>query len=586
MDPNELMAQAERAYRNRAWNEARQCLLRAQQLVGGHAAILHLLALVEKEAGRLEEAAQAFQRASTLAPGDGNIANNYANFLLNRGDDEAALTHFARAVHAAPNNYAARINRAMLLRKIGRLEAALEDIELVLAHEPQNIRALSAKGGVLHAMGRVAEAARAFETVLAIDPTRPIAIRGRARTALEQGEPSAVSFYEQALKDTPGDRELILGLAQALDAAGDRNGEHLLGNVLGEDPTWLDGLEVLARMRHEAGQPDFARCHEAALRQAPGDEAINLSYWEVLRGADQAEYALHAIEKAKLHLPSSPATLLAEAVIASEAGDRARALKALAPIETMPEAALTSARLALQAGQPDRAAGRLEAAVAFDRGDTGAWAHLGLAWRLLGDARFDWLCMQDGLVSYYDLPFSPAQIKRLAALLRDLHRTQSHPIGQSLRGGTQTRGRLFWRKEPELQELSRAIDDALQSYQRKLPCADENHPLLRHRESSWRFGGSWSVRLTNGGFHVSHIHPQGVVSSAFYVSLPDDAGMDDQAGWLELGRPPAALKIALEPLIAVQPKPSRLGLFPSYFFHGTRPFERGERLTVAFDVEA
>jgi len=145
---------------------------------------------------------------------------------------------------------------------------------------------------------------------------------------------------------------------------------------------------------------------------------------------------------------------------------------------------------------------------------------------------------------------------------------------------------LFWRKEPELQELSRAINDALRRYQRKLPCADVNHPLLRHREASWRLGGSWSVRLTTGGFHVSHIHPQGIVSSAFYVSLPDDSGMDDQAGWLELGRPPAALKIGLEPLSAIHPKPSRLALFPSYFFHGTRPFERGERLTVAFDIEA
>lgn len=28
----------------------------------------------------------------------------------------------------------------------------------------------------------------------------------------------------------------------------------------------------------------------------------------------------------------------------------------------------------------------------------------------------------------------------------------------------------------------------------------------------------------------------------------------------------------------------RLVLFPSYMFHGTRPFGKGERLTVAFDV--
>jgi hypothetical protein len=29
-----------------------------------------------------------------------------------------------------------------------------------------------------------------------------------------------------------------------------------------------------------------------------------------------------------------------------------------------------------------------------------------------------------------------------------------------------------------------------------------------------------------------------------------------------------------------------VALFPSYMYHGTRPFSAGERLTVAFDVVA
>ena len=35
----------------------------------------------------------------------------------------------------------------------------------------------------------------------------------------------------------------------------------------------------------------------------------------------------------------------------------------------------------------------------------------------------------------------------------------------------------------------------------------------------------------------------------------------------------------------VEPKPGMLALFPSYFWHGTVPFEDGgRRLTAAFDV--
>ena len=56
------------------------------------------------------------------------------------------------------------------------------------------------------------------------------------------------------------------------------------------------------------------------------------------------------------------------------------------------------------------------------------------------------------------------------------------------------------------------------------------------------------------------------------------------SGWLEIGRPPPQFGLDLAPLATIEPKPGRLFLFPSYIFHGTRPFAGGERLTVAFDL--
>jgi hypothetical protein len=53
---------------------------------------------------------------------------------------------------------------------------------------------------------------------------------------------------------------------------------------------------------------------------------------------------------------------------------------------------------------------------------------------------------------------------------------------------------------------------------------------------------------------------------------------------LTLGEPQAELELDLEPHRLVEPQPGRLVLFPSTMWHGTRPFEAGERLTVAFDV--
>ena len=77
-----------------------------------------------------------------------------------------------------------------------------------------------------------------------------------------------------------------------------------------------------------------------------------------------------------------------------------------------------------------------------------------------------------------------------------------------------------------------------------------------------------------------------MLSSACYISLPGTtaAFRERREGWLELGRPPSELGLALEPLAVIRPEPGLLALFPSYLFHGTRPFADGERLTVAFDA--
>ena len=84
---------------------------------------------------------------------------------------------------------------------------------------------------------------------------------------------------------------------------------------------------------------------------------------------------------------------------------------------------------------------------------------------------------------------------------------------------------------------------------------------------------------------MNHVHPQGWISSALYVSLPPRlAGEAEDAGWFTLGQPQEQLGTGLEPWRKIEPKPGRLVLFPSWMWHGTVPFTQGERLTVAFDV--
>ena len=112
------------------------------------------------------------------------------------------------------------------------------------------------------------------------------------------------------------------------------------------------------------------------------------------------------------------------------------------------------------------------------------------------------------------------------------------------------------------------------------------HPLFGRRSTGYRLSGCWTVRLTGeGGKHVDHVHPQGWISSAYYAAVPPQLASDEQrGGWLSFGQPPYPIP-GMGPLGWVAPKVGKLALFPSYQWHGVKPFAgEGERISIAFDV--
>ena len=75
------------------------------------------------------------------------------------------------------------------------------------------------------------------------------------------------------------------------------------------------------------------------------------------------------------------------------------------------------------------------------------------------------------------------------------------------------------------------------------------------------------------------------MSSALYLALPERTSSERvDSGWFKLGEPDEKLCLDVQPWRKVEPKVGRLVLFPSWMWHGTVPFEEGERLTIAFDV--
>ncbi len=189
----------------------------------------------------------------------------------------------------------------------------------------------------------------------------------------------------------------------------------------------------------------------------------------------------------------------------------------------------------------------------------------------------------DQFVSHYDI-FESEEISELIALKNfttDLHKYSEEPINQSLRSGTQTSEDLRFMKAPVMNDFFKRVDKAISDYMSKIGHSKQ-HPLLVRNQSKHRFAGVWSVRLSGTGHHVNHVHPEGWISGAFYLEVPENTPVE-KAGWLKLGEP--SFDIGLGPEAYVEPKPGRLALFPSYMWHGTIPIsEKDTRTTISFDV--
>jgi tetratricopeptide (TPR) repeat protein len=587
-DAHQLFRKAEQSYLAGRLDAARSDLLRFEQQAGEQVAALHLLGLVEKKSGNLASARLAFERAVAIGPVDAPLASNFANLLSQVGDHEEAYSRYTQALKLAPNFHDARYNRALLSQKFGRLEEALAELDFILSAGRADAKIHSARGSVLFQLDRIDDAAKAYDEALRFQPDRLRALQGRAHIAMARGEGEAVDLYIRALQQDPGAPDLVMGLAEALEAKGDPLGIELLADAARVRPDWLGGQECLARMRYEAGDhTSFADHYADALKARPQDKNLHFSYWSSLARAEQYSRALEAVERAAKLFAGDQNILLQQAIFTAESGNPSAALQLLRQSpDTIADTNFTfsEARICLQAGEITQAEQLFEQVTRDDPTMINGWAHLDLCWRLTGDERHHWLSRQPGLFGCQNIGLDVDELEAVAALLRNLHRTRAHPIGQSLRGGTQTRGRLFWRIEPEIKRLRQKILEAVQRHFDALPGEDPRHPLLRHRNRTPYIEGSWSVRLTSGGFHVSHIHPEGILSSACYLSLPANLKDDTKEGWLEIGRPPAAVGVDLEPLAIIEPRPALLALFPSYLFHGTRAFDEGERLTVAFDV--
>ena len=504
---------------------------------------------------QLDVAEDLFRKALKLGPSDPNILNNYGHFALSNGNYTQALGLFENALKRAPNLPAALIGVAKVYVAQKQWENAVIASRSVLAVSNKSIAGRYGLATALLEKGAVEEAETLFQSLLN-ENASPELLFMLGRTHLEQNKvDSAEQLFAASYRQAPSDYALrnlanlywMQGAAEQFTALTDHVPEGL--------------RQAAIRLVIESGDLERA---EAIWREAYSNGGADKAAWllkaSIAREAQNAGALTEATDKA-LQLDPNDLVALDLRVVAD-----------------------------LMQGEPDRALTRLKPLRQAQPHAQHWLAHEFVAMRMLG--RSSELLNMDKYVRTYDLT-PPDGFDTIEAFnasfvetLQQLHCFSARPLNQSLRGqGTQTTRSLTSYDHPIIRAYIEALDKPIQQYLAEIG-QDQAHPTSARNQGDYRFAGMWSVHLRGQGFHERHVHPEGWISSAYYVAVPPGTDQSpDQAGWIGFGAPPYHVPSEGSELKWIAPKAGRVVLFPSFMWHGTKPIkDDAERITAPFDL--
>ena len=574
---------------------------RLETIVAAHptfAEALRLLAGTKLALGEPAAAEALLRRALEADPAWTPALTALGELLLAGGREAEGEAMLQRALAAGAADPRAASVLARYYNVTGRPAAAVAVAAPFATQAGIDAELAAQHVAALAALGRQAEAISIYNTLAGAAPDNPAPVQALTIALSAAGrQREAGQIAHRALVRGLRTATLCLTYARSLMAEGANDrAEIALRDCLRLEPRLPDAHNSLAQLiwirTGDLGQA--TEVLDQALRTYVNDDALWGTKAAILQGAGDARGAYECLAPwaERAH---APPVLLVRAGLSALDFDPARALslaeRALRALGENSSARNLLAAARIGVGDAQGALGDIEKSLTQTPDDQYLIALQSTALRLLGDERYARLCDYRNLILPHEIEPPPpwrdlaSFLQDLTASLNRLHDPNGHALlFQSLRHGTETTQDLTRSSDPAIRGLFAAFAAPIERY---LEHMGRGTDALRRRNSGkWRFNGSWSVRLRNRGFHMSHVHPRGWISSAFYVELPDVmAESRTDEGVLSFGKPGILTTPPLEPEYTVRPARGMLVLFPSYFWHGTIPFQSPQpRLTVAFDA--
>jgi uncharacterized protein (TIGR02466 family) len=527
---------------------------------------LNLTGVVAHQTGNQETAIRFIEQAIGIDDGNANYYNNLGEAYRAFGQYLQAIKAYERALQINPLDVAANNNLGLSFQVLQRYDDARVAYERALSLAPNDVEILLNLGTLHREFSHLEESAGAFRKAIGIAP------------GFAAGHGSlGVTLYEAG--DSQG---AVAALLKAVEL----------------DPLYLEAHENLKTVRWFRGEhnqvddsfriacermPDSARACQhlgAALLVSNDYAGAEKALVRATQLQPELGDAFHGLGKAYHHLDRLEESLAAhERAVACAPGNALFREEFGATL--------------IRAGEYQRAVSELRTGHRLHPRRSSILAFLSIALNELADPSVNELVDYEKYVRVAQIAV-PQGYDSLEAFNADLHEELQalyhnpyHPMDQTMRGGMQTPNNLFQNPTGLIRVLKEQISDVAREFIDDLEF-DRDHAFLRFINREFVFTGVWSTIIRESGLDHSHVHNEGWMSGTYYARIPDfdEAQLVDHDGCIQFGEPNAMYaseRNATRRIIA--PQIGTVVLFPSYYWHGVRKFDRnGVRHSVSYDL--